>query len=114
MQDGNAVPAADLAADGAHPHGRTAGQDPVAALRRPDDMEPVVMDAMHGAIILHVPVLPERFGNWNGVSRRFRRWTLSGVSRRVSDALPEESGPGCVSGAEGGPRARGPDARRAA
>jgi len=71
--------------------------------------------------------LPERFGNRNGVSRRFRRRTLSGVSGRVSDALPEGSGPGRVSGggtvvratrkasgARGGPRARGPDARRAA
>ena len=65
MQDGNAVPAADLAADGAHPHGRTAGQDPVAALRRPDDMVPVAMDAARGAIILHVPVLPK-------MSRPFR------------------------------------------
>jgi len=71
--------------------------------------------------------LPERSGNRNSVSRRFRRWTLSGVSGRVSDALPEGSGPGRVSGggtvvratrkasgARGGPRARGPDARRAA
>jgi len=71
--------------------------------------------------------LPERSGNRNGVSRRFRRWTLPGGSGRVSDALPEESGPGCVSGggtvvqahrkasgAKGGPRARGSDARRAA
>jgi len=52
MQDGNAVPAAGLAADGAYPHGRTAGQNPVAAPRRPDGVEPVVMDAMCGAIIL--------------------------------------------------------------
>jgi len=52
MQDGNAVPAAGPAADGAHPHGRTAGQDPVAAPRRPDGVEPVVMDAMRGAAIL--------------------------------------------------------------
>ncbi len=44
MQDGNAVPAADLAADGAHPQARIAGQDPVAAPRRPDGMVPVAMD----------------------------------------------------------------------
>ena len=61
MQDGNAVPAADLAADGAHPHGRTAGQDPVAALRRPDDMVPVAMDAMRGAIIF---VFAEAISDW--------------------------------------------------
>ncbi len=24
--------------------------------------------------------LPERFGNWNSVSRRFRRWALSGAA----------------------------------
>jgi len=71
--------------------------------------------------------LPKRFGNWNRVFKRFRRWTLSGGSGRVSDALSEESGPGCVfvdgtvvqahqkaSGAKGGPRAKGSDARRAA
>jgi len=71
--------------------------------------------------------LPKRFGNWNSVFKRFRRWTLSGVFERVFNALPEGSGPECVSGggtvvratrkasgARGGPRARGPDARRAA
>ncbi len=36
--------------------------------------------------------LPERFGKWNGVSRRFRRWTLSGDSGRVSDVLSDGSG----------------------
>jgi len=71
--------------------------------------------------------LPERFGNWNSVFKRFRRWTLSGVFERVSDALSEEFDLECVfvdgtvvqahrkaSGAKGGPRARGPDARGAA
>jgi len=72
MRDGNAVPAADPAADGAYPHGRTAGQDPVAAPRRPDDVEPVVMDAMRGAVILHVPVLPET-GLCPGRAARFRK-----------------------------------------
>ncbi len=42
--------------------------------------------------------LPARFGNRNGVSRRFRRRALSGVLERVSDALSEESGLECVSG----------------
>ncbi len=36
--------------------------------------------------------LPERFGKWNGVSRRFRRRALSGVSGRVFRALPDGSG----------------------
>ncbi len=68
--------------------------------------------------------LPERFGNWNSVFKRFRRWALSGVFERVSDALSEESGLERVSGGgpgdpEGvrrkrGPRARGPDVPGAA
>ena len=41
--------------------------------------------------------LPERSGKWNGVSRRFRRRALSGVSGRVSDTLPDGSGPGYMS-----------------
>ncbi len=58
--------------------------------------------------------LPERSGNRDGVSRRFRRRPLPGVFARVSDALSEESGLECVSGARGGPRARGPDVPEAA
>ncbi len=64
--------------------------------------------------------LPARFGNRDGVFRRFRRRALSGVFERVSDALSEEFDlewvfvDGTVvqahrkaSGARGGPRARG-------
>ncbi len=71
--------------------------------------------------------LPERSGNRDGVSRRFRRRPLPGVFARVSDALSEESGLARVSGggtavratrkaagARGGPRARGPAAPGAA
>ena len=65
--------------------------------------------------------LPERFGKWNSVSRRFRRRALSGVSGRVSDVLSDGSGLEHVSvdgtvvqthrkaaGAEGGPKDREP------
>ncbi len=65
--------------------------------------------------------LPERFGKCSSVSRRFRRWTLSGVSRRVFRALPDGSGLEHVSvdgtvvqahrkaaGAKGGPEDREP------
>ena len=31
--------------------------------------------------------LPERFGNWNSVWRRFDRWAKKGVWRRVFDAM---------------------------
>ena len=31
--------------------------------------------------------LPERFGNWNSVFKRFRRWVLAGVFERVFKAL---------------------------
>ncbi len=34
--------------------------------------------------------LPERFGNWNSVFKRFRRWAVSGVFERVSSALSDE------------------------
>ena len=71
--------------------------------------------------------LPERFGNWNSVSRRFRRWALSGVFERAFNALSEEFDlewvfvDGTVvqahrkaAGAEGGPAARGSAAPGAA
>ena len=71
--------------------------------------------------------LPERFGNWNNVFRRFRRWALSGVSGRVFNALSEDFDLEWVSvdgtvvqahqkaeGAEGGPAARGSAAPGAA
>lgn len=34
--------------------------------------------------------LPERFGNWNSVFRRFRRWACNGVWERVMEAISEE------------------------
>ncbi len=34
--------------------------------------------------------LPERFGNWNSVFKRFRRRAVSGVFERVSSALSDE------------------------
>jgi transposase len=33
--------------------------------------------------------LPERYGNWNSVYQRFRRWAASGVWQRVFEALQE-------------------------
>jgi len=33
--------------------------------------------------------LPERFGNWNSVYQRFRRWSKKGVWRQVFEALQE-------------------------
>ncbi len=34
--------------------------------------------------------LPKRSARWRGVSRRFRRWVLSGVFERVFNALSED------------------------
>lgn len=33
--------------------------------------------------------LPERYGNWNSVFQRFRRWAKKGVWQQVFDALQE-------------------------
>ena len=33
--------------------------------------------------------LPERFGNWNSVWRRFDRWARKGTGRRVFEALQD-------------------------
>ena len=33
--------------------------------------------------------LPERFGNWNSVYQRFRRWSRKGVWQRVFEQLQE-------------------------
>ncbi len=93
VQDGNAVPAADLTADGAHPKARISGQDPVAAPPRPDDVEPVAMDAVRGAIMPHVPVLPET-GRPLRAKARFRKdrdMTRSVPAEAVSDWKLEAS-----------------------
>ena len=71
--------------------------------------------------------LPERFGAWNSIFKRFRRWTLSGVFERVFNTLSEEFDLECVfvdgtvvqahqkaSGARGGPKGRGSAAPGAA
>ena len=34
--------------------------------------------------------LPERFGNWNSVFRRFSRWNANGVWAKVLEALGDE------------------------
>ena len=34
--------------------------------------------------------LPERFGNWNSVFKRFPRWAVSGVFERAFNALSDE------------------------
>ena len=33
--------------------------------------------------------LPERFGSWNTVARRFRRWALAGAWERIFQAVQE-------------------------
>jgi len=34
--------------------------------------------------------LPERFGKWGSVFKRFRRWAISGVFERIFNALSED------------------------
>lgn len=33
--------------------------------------------------------LPERFGNWNSIARRFRRWALAGAWQTIFQAVQE-------------------------
>ena len=35
--------------------------------------------------------LPERFGDWNNIARRHKRWSDSGVWRRVFERLAEDA-----------------------
>jgi transposase len=34
--------------------------------------------------------LPEAFGDWNSVFRRFSRWSVKGVWRRIFEAMPDD------------------------
>jgi transposase len=34
--------------------------------------------------------LPEKYGNWNSVWRRFRRWALRGIFERIFAALADD------------------------
>ncbi len=71
--------------------------------------------------------LPEHFGNWNSIFKRFRRWALSGIFEQVFNEPPDEFDleyifvDGTIvqahqkaAGAKGGPRSRGSDAPGAA
>lgn len=35
--------------------------------------------------------LPDRFGNWNNIARRHRRWSESGVWKRVFERLAQDT-----------------------
>jgi len=72
--------------------------------------------------------IPGRFGRWGSVSRRFRRWVLSGVPERIFNALSEDfdlervfvdgtvvqAHQKAAGAKKGGPPARGSAAPRAA
>ena len=71
--------------------------------------------------------LPERFDNWNSVFKRFRRWAVSGVFKRVFNESSDEFDLEYVfvdgtivhahrkaAGAKGEPAGRGSDAPGAA
>ena len=66
-------------------------RDPKVRAGPPDDLRRF----LHGVVYLvrtGIPWrdLPPRFGHWNSVFRRFRRWCLHGVWERLLQALAEE------------------------
>ena len=50
------------------------------------------LEAMHFFTVENVSWrrLPERFGNWNSVFQRFRRWVRAGVFERLFERVSDE------------------------
>ena len=66
-----------------------AGDPGVTAADNRQFLEAVLWRRRTGASWRH---LPEHFGKWNSVFKRYRRWEKSGVFERVSGVLSEEFG----------------------
>jgi transposase len=49
----------------------------------------------------HWPDLPERYGKWKSVHKRFTRWAKAGVWKRVFAELIKAAGPGEASPSTG-------------
>ena len=67
----------------------------ILAVRAPNRRKPVnhrlVLDGIFRIARTGSPWrdLPEEFGKWSSVYRRFRRWTLAGLWEQIMDALNE-------------------------